>query len=103
MFFLPLFDNNPTSRTPIISYLILIGCVSVFLWQLGLSGYEERKAFMQLGIIPSVLLGTDKLPANFALIPDWLTIFSSMFLHGGWLHLGGNMLYLWIFSDNVED
>ena len=103
MFFLPLFDNNPTSRTPIISYLILISCVTVFLWQLGLSGYEERKAFFQLGIIPSVLLGTDELPINLALIPDWLTIFSSMFLHGGWLHLGSNMLYLWIFADNVED
>ena len=103
MFFLPLFDNNPTSRAPIISYLILIACVMVFLWQLGLSGFEERKAFLQLGIIPSVLLGTDKLPAALVLVPDWLTIFTSMFLHGGWLHLGSNMLYLWIFSDNIED
>lgn len=103
MFFLPLFDNNPTSRMPIISYLILAGCVLVFLWQLGLSGYDERKAFIQFGIIPSVLLGSEKLPATLALVPDWLTLITSMFLHGGFLHLGSNMLYLWIFSDNVED
>lgn len=103
MFFLPLFDNNPTSRMPIISYLILASCVLVFVWQLGLSGYDERKAFLQFGIVPSVLLGSENLPAALALVPDWLTLITSMFLHGGFLHLGSNMLYLWIFSDNVED
>ena len=103
MFFLPLFDNNPTSRMPIISYLILASCVLVFVWQLGLSGYDEHKAFLQFGIIPSVLLGSKNLPAALALVPDWLTLITSMFLHGGFLHLGSNMLYLWIFSDNVED
>ena len=75
----------------------------VFVWQLGLSGYDERKAFLQFGIVPSVLLGSENLPATLALVPDWLTLITSMFLHGGFLHLGSNMLYLWIFSDNVED
>ncbi|MGB1960758.1 MAG: rhomboid family intramembrane serine protease, partial [Candidatus Puniceispirillaceae bacterium] len=103
MFFLPLFDNNPTSRTPVISYLILVACIMVFLWQLKLSGYEERTAFLQFGIIPSVLLGNENLPASLAVVPNWATIFTSMFLHGGFMHLAGNMLYLWIFSDNVED
>jgi len=103
MFFLPLFDNNPTSRTPVISYLILVTCIMVFFWQLGLSGYEERTAFLQFGIIPSVLLGNEYLPASLVAVPNWATIFTSMFLHGGFMHLAGNMLYLWIFSDNVED
>jgi len=103
MFFLPLFDNNPTQRKPIISYVILISCICVFLWQVGLSGYEERVLFFQLGIIPSVLFGHETLPQGLYLVPEWATIFTSMFLHGGWFHLASNMLYLWIFADNVED
>ncbi len=103
MFFLPLFDNNPTLRTPFISYLLLIICSAVFLWQIGLSPFEERKLFLQFGLIPSVLFGHDFLPEQFSILPAWATIFTSMFLHGGWLHLLSNMLYLWIFSDNVED
>ena len=45
----------------------------------------------------------ETLPAEFITVPSWATFVTSMFLHGGWLHLGGNMLYLWIFGDNVED
>jgi membrane associated rhomboid family serine protease len=48
-------------------------------------------------------VGSENLPARFYLIPAWATMFTSMFLHGGWMHLIGNMLYLWIFGNNVED
>ena len=53
--------------------------------------------------MPAILFQGDNLPTNLILVPAWTTIITSMFLHGGWLHLGGNMLYLWIFGDNVED
>src|SRR4029077_3262341 len=57
----------------------------------------------EFGMVPAVLFGDRALPPGLAVIPPWATIFTSMFLHGGWLHLGGNMLFLWIFGNNVED
>ena len=54
-------------------------------------------------MIPARFFGYGELPPELAVVPAWATIFTSMFLHGGWLHLGGNMLYLWIFGDNIED
>ncbi len=53
--------------------------------------------------MPAVLLGQGQLPPELSLVSPWITIFTSMFMHGGWMHLIGNMLYLWIFGDNVED
>jgi membrane associated rhomboid family serine protease len=103
MFFLPLFDNNPTGRMPIISWLILAICVVVFLWQTGLSTTTEYELFLGFGVVPALLFGHQTLPDGLAAVSPWVSIFTSMFLHGGWLHLGSNMLYLWIFSDNVED
>ena len=103
MFFLPLFDNNPTGRTPFISWLILAICVIVFLWQTGLSASDEYELFLGFGVVPALLFGHQVLPDGLAAVSPYISIFTSMFLHGGWLHLGSNMLYLWIFSDNVED
>ncbi|MBT5861137.1 MAG: rhomboid family intramembrane serine protease, partial [Alphaproteobacteria bacterium] len=57
----------------------------------------------RLGFIPSVLLGENSLPPEIVLVSAELSIVTSMFLHGSWMHLGGNMLYLWIFGNNVED
>jgi membrane associated rhomboid family serine protease len=54
-------------------------------------------------VIPAVLLGLRELPPELALVPPAMTTLTSMFMHGGWMHLIGNMLYLWIFGDNVED
>jgi membrane associated rhomboid family serine protease len=53
-------------------------------------------------MVPSVLLGQANLPRQLQIVPAWVTVFTSMFLHGGWLHIGGNMLYLWIFGKGVE-
>ena len=103
MFFLPLFDNNPTGRMPVISWLILAICILVFFWQTGLSAAAEYELFIGYGVVPALLFGNQSLPDEVAAVSPWLSIFTSMFLHGGWLHLGSNMLYLWIFSDNVED
>ena len=100
---LPLKDDNPTTRTPFVSYALLAACVLVFLWQVGLPPAEGRAAVYALGMIPAVLFGDAALPPDIVMVPAVATLFTSMFLHGGWMHLIGNMLYLWIFADNVED
>ena len=78
-------------------------CILIFLAQLGLSGEELRDFTFSYGLIPSVLMGFDQLPNELYKISPVGTIFTSMFMHGGWMHLIGNMLYLWIFADNIED
>jgi len=98
----PLHDDNPSRRTPYISYLLTLSCVLVFFWQLSLGRFGQT-AIYSLGMIPAVLFDFKHLPADLQAIPAWATLFSSMFLHGGWMHLIGNMLYLWIFGNNVED
>ncbi|MGH8442763.1 MAG: rhomboid family intramembrane serine protease [Nevskiaceae bacterium] len=99
---IPLKDDNPTGTTPFVNYLLLAGCVFVFLWQLSL-GERIQGAIYAYGLIPDVLLGDARLPPELRVVPAWATVFTSMFLHGGGMHLIGNMLYLWIFADNVED
>jgi len=99
---IPLHDDNPASTKPLVSVTFLVMCVLVFLWQLSLGGAAGRRAIYALGVIPAVLLGRADLPAEVSLVPPSLTLLTSMFMHGGWLHLLGNML-LWIFCDNVED
>ena len=100
---IPLKDDNPTSIQPVITLSIIGLCVLVFLWQLSLSPEGGRAAVYALGLIPAVLSGNAELPPQLVWVPSSLTVFTSMFLHGGFLHLAGNMLYLWIFADNVED
>ena len=100
---IPLKDDNPTSKKPIVSYSIIGFCVVIFLAQLGLSNNELRDFTFSYGLIPSVLMGFDQLPSELYKISPIGTIFTSMFMHGGWMHLIGNMLYLWIFADNIED
>lgn len=100
---IPLNDDNPTRTTPFVSWSLLGACVAVFLWQLSLGPEGMRAAVYAYGVIPDVLLGGSRLPPELAAVPAPLTVVTSMFLHGGWLHLIGNMLYLWIFADNVED
>jgi membrane associated rhomboid family serine protease len=98
----PLHDDNPARRLPVITVLLIVACCLIFFWQLSLGPAQERAIFA-LGAIPAALIGGQNLPPDIAVIPAWATVFSSMFLHGGWMHLIGNMLYLWIFGNNVED
>jgi rhomboid family protein len=100
---IPLRDDNPTRSTPVVSYGIIGACVLVYLWQATLGPSAGQAAVYALGLVPAVLLQGASLPPEIALIPPTATVFTSMFLHGGWLHLIGNMLYLWIFADNIED
>ena len=100
---IPLKDDNPTSSRPIVTYFLIGLCVVVFLIQLGSQSYKTGQLFYSYGLIPSVLMGKNQLPIDLYVLPAYLTIFSSMFMHGGFMHLIGNMLYMWIFADNIED
>jgi membrane associated rhomboid family serine protease len=100
---IPLKDDNPTSSRPIVTYFLIGLCVVVFLIQLGSQSYKTGQLFYSYGLIPSVLMGKNQLPIDLYALPAYLTIFSSMFMHGGFMHLIGNMLYMWIFADNIED
>jgi membrane associated rhomboid family serine protease len=88
----PIGDDDSAERTvPIVTYALI--ALNVLFFFVELSGGEP---FIQRwSVVPSRLMAN---PAG-----DFITVFTSMFMHGGWLHLGGNMLYLWIFGDNVED
>ena len=100
---IPLKDDNPTSSRPIVTYFLIGLCILVFLMQLGSQSYQTGQLFYSYGLIPSVLMGHNQLPMDLYAVPALLTIFSSMFMHGGFMHLIGNMLYMWIFADNIED
>lgn len=100
---IPLKDDNPSRLTPFVNYALIAACVLVFLWQMTLGPQGGQMAVYALGVIPAVLLGDAELPSDVAMVGPWATVITSMFLHGGILHLLGNMLYLWIFGDNVED
>ena len=100
---IPLKDDNPTSNKPVITYFLIGSCILIFLIQLSSQSYKTGQLFYSYGLIPSVLMGHDQLPSDLYKVPASITIFSSMFLHGGFMHLAGNMLYMWIFADNIED
>jgi membrane associated rhomboid family serine protease len=100
---IPLKDDNPTSSQPIVTYFLIGLCILVFLMQLGSQSYTTGQLFYSYGLIPSVLMGHNQLPMDLYAVPAFVTIFSSMFMHGGFMHLIGNMLYMWIFADNIED
>ena len=100
---IPLKDDNPTSNKPIITYFIIGLCVLVFLLQIGSQTNKTGELFYSYGLIPSVLMGHSQLPSDLYVVPGYITIFTSMFMHGGFMHLIGNMLYMWIFADNIED
>lgn len=99
---IPLHDDNPTEIKPVLTVAIIATCVLVFLWQLS-HGAQGPVIIYALGVIPAVLLGQAQLPVELDWVAPGATVFTSMFLHGGWMHLIGNMLFLWIFGNNIED
>ena len=100
---IPLHDDNPTTIRPLVTIGIIAVCVLVFLWQASLPAGADQRAVYAFGLVPAVLFGERALPPDVAIVSAELSVLTSMFLHGGWLHLIGNMLYLWIFGNNIED
>ena len=93
---IPVRDEIPTRKTPVVNYLLIAVNVAVFIW-MALMPEAQLEAFVnKYTMVPSQFAdGVD--------LGDILTVFTSMFMHAGLAHIGGNMLYLWIFGDNVED
>ena len=99
---LPLKDDNPSSSFPLVTIGIILANVLIFFHQITLDFAANQRFVFQWGAIPYQITH-GKVLHVVPSIPLPLTIFSSMFLHGGFLHLFGNMLYLWIFGNNIED
>ena len=93
---LPLADHNPRRTTPFVNVLLIVVNVLMFFWELSL-GAAIQPALQNLAFVPATFW------SSAPLVPSVVAMFVSMFLHGGWLHLGGNMLFLWVFGDNIED
>ncbi len=98
----PLYDIIPSRKKPIVNYVIIVLCFLAFFYELSLSPVEREIFMRTYGVVP----------ANYAGVPFWewftnlsllIPLITSMFLHGGWAHIIGNMWSLWIFGDNVED
>ncbi|OGW48716.1 MAG: rhomboid family intramembrane serine protease [Nitrospirae bacterium RBG_19FT_COMBO_58_9] len=100
---IPLHDDNPTERTPVVTIACIATCILVFLYQASLPIDAGNSFAFQYGAIPALLFGQANLPEMGVTIPAYATLITSMFLHGGWMHLIGNMLYLWVFGNNIED
>jgi membrane associated rhomboid family serine protease len=99
----PLRDNNPISITPYVTYGLLAANILAFFYQLSLNPQQLEGFFHVAAVVPRELTSSLRgIPLNQP-VPEWLTLFTSQFLHGGLLHLGGNMLFLWIFGNNIED
>lgn len=97
---IPLRDDNPTTLVPWVTFTLIAANVLAFVFEVSLG--ERLQSFLALyGVVPVRLLSSG--PAAGPAPPVVVTVFSSMFLHGGVLHVAGNMLYLWIFGNNVED
>lgn len=96
-------DDIPSRGIPWLSWSIISACVLCFLWQLSLPAGQAQSAVYTFGFIPARAFGLAEVPSELAQIPAWMTVVCSMFMHGGWLHLLGNLIYFWMFSDKVED
>jgi membrane associated rhomboid family serine protease len=98
---IPLKDENPGTSFPLVTIGLIAANIIVFLYTFTLPEWALERFIMGYGLIPAELLGNA--PIIHTAIPGALTLVTSMFLHGGLLHLLGNMLYLWIFGNNIED
>jgi len=99
--FIPIKDLNPRQTYPVVNTLLILSNVIVFLYQLTLPPHEYQAFVMANATIPSHIRGV--LAGHGSPEAAFLPIFTSMFLHSGFMHIAGNMLFLWIFGDNVED
>jgi membrane associated rhomboid family serine protease len=98
---LPLYDDIPSLRRPFVTWTLLALNVAVYLFQV-VSGTGQEVWAWKFGLVPYELSGGAELTPQLS-SPPYLNLVTSLFLHGDFMHLAGNMLYLWIFGDNVED
>ncbi|MDE3091567.1 MAG: rhomboid family intramembrane serine protease, partial [Chloroflexota bacterium] len=99
---IPISDRNPTRRLPIMNLTLIAINVVVFLFELTMRSRALDRFIMTWGTVPNNLLFALAHPTS-APLSIWATLITSQFLHAGWAHIIGNMLFLWVFGDNVED
>jgi membrane associated rhomboid family serine protease len=99
---IPIRDDNPVRGLPVVTIAVILACMSVYLWELSLPPDVRQTAITLLGFMPAVLFGYARIEGDVWVSPAG-SIFTAMFVHGGFFHLAGNMIYLWVFGDNVED
>lgn len=99
----PIRDDNPITTTPYVTYGFIAINVLVFLYEATLSGPNLESLFRTFAVVPGELSHSFSTGTGFPHITEWGTLLSSEFLHAGFFHVAGNMLYLWIFGNNVED
>jgi membrane associated rhomboid family serine protease len=100
---IPIHDDNPTTRPAAVTVLLIAACAAALLWYSGLDVGSQEWAALSLGVVPSVLVGAESVQPFVPGMPAELSLVTSMFLHAGWGHLIGNMAYLWLFGNNIED
>jgi membrane associated rhomboid family serine protease len=102
--FIPLHDGVPLKnlKTPLATRSLMIACVVIYIVTFH-SPFGADEMVAGFGLIPAVLFGAEVLPSGFPFVPVVLTLATNIFLHGSMFHLIGNMLFLWVFGDNVED
>jgi len=98
---IPLRDINPTERFAIITFCLILVNIAVFIFELTLGSRASELFVESFALVPARLFASPRVAG--AVIPVEATLVTSMFLHGGFLHIAGNMLYLWIFGNNIED
>ena len=106
MVFVPLSDENPrlVIRYPYVSWaLIAINLAVWIIFQSGLVLDADQAATFGFGVIPAVVFGSAALPPDMAFVPPASTFITSLFLHGDVIHLIGNLLFIFVFADNIED
>ena len=99
----PLKDYNPGQRTPYVTYGLIVLNVAIFIYELSLPSSGLTNFFHAWAVVPEEFSTSLTTGVSVVNTEEWLTVVTSQFLHGGFLHLAGNMLYLWIFGNNVED
>jgi membrane associated rhomboid family serine protease len=100
---LPLHDENPRVSTPWVTYTLLVANALAFAYQVSLPASLAQAHLTAWGVVPREFLGALLHPGTPGAATEVMTLLTSVFLHGGWLHIGGNMLFLYIFGDNIED
>jgi membrane associated rhomboid family serine protease len=97
---IPVSDAVRSRTFPFVNIALILACIAVFIYELTLSDVRLQQLFIDHGAIPAEISDWAANPSG---LREPATVFTSAFLHGGWLHLAGNMLFLWVFGDNVED
>lgn len=100
---IPISDENPVRITPFVTWGLIAACVAAYAWQSQYSGDAWGDIVLKYGFTPSSLMSPQIEATGTPAVPAVVSIFTAMFLHGSWWHLGGNMLYLWIFGNNIEE